>query len=48
MNVTRLAGLLELNVTVVPGGGHMRDKRYVSSVLDKWLNSYCSNNVVQG
>ena len=36
-NVTRLAGLLGLSATVVPGGGHMLDKRYVSAVLDRWL-----------
>jgi len=36
-NVTKLAGLLRLNATVVPGEGHMLDKRYVSAVLDRWL-----------
>ncbi len=36
-NVTKLAELLRLTATVVPGGGHMLDKRYVSSVLDQWL-----------
>lgn len=36
-NVTKLAGLLGLSATVVPGGGHMLEKRYVSSVLDRWL-----------
>ncbi len=37
-NVTELAGLLGLNATVVPGGGHMLDKRYVAAVLDRWLS----------
>ena len=37
-NVTELAGLLGLNATVVPGGGHMLDKRYVAAVLDSWLS----------
>ena len=36
-NVTKLAGILGLSATVVPGGGHMLDKRYVSAVLDRWL-----------
>ena len=36
-NVTKLAGLLGLSATVVQGGGHMLDKRYVSAVLDRWL-----------
>ncbi len=36
-NVTKLAGLLGLSATVVPGGGHMLDRRYVSAVLDRWL-----------
>ena len=38
-NVTKLAGLLGLNATVVPGGGHMLDKRYVAAVLDTWLGA---------
>ena len=37
VNVIKLAGLLGLNVSVVPGGGHMLGKRYVSAVLDRWL-----------
>ena len=36
-NVTKLARLLGLSATVVPGGGHMLDKQYVSAVLDRWL-----------
>lgn len=36
-NVTKLAELLGLSTTVVPGDGHMLDKRYVSAVLDRWL-----------
>lgn len=38
VSVKRLSGLLGLNAAVVPGGGHMLDKRYVSAVLDKWLD----------
>jgi hypothetical protein len=37
VNVTKLAELLGLSATVVQGGGHMLDKRYVSAVLDRWL-----------
>ncbi len=47
-NVTKLAGLLGLNATIVPGGGHMLDKRYVSAVLDRWLDSYSADNEAQG
>ena len=36
-NVTKLAEFLGLKATVVPGGGHMLDKQYVSAVLDRWL-----------
>lgn len=36
-NVLKLAGRLGLEVTVVPQGGHMLGKQYVSGVLDKWL-----------
>ncbi len=36
-NVTKLAELLGLSATVVPSGGHMLDKQYVSAVLDRWL-----------
>jgi hypothetical protein len=38
-NVTHLASLLGLSVTVVPRGEHMLGKTYVSAVLDKWLSS---------
>ena len=38
-NVTHLASLLGLRVTVVPRGEHMLGKTYVSAVLDKWLVS---------
>ena len=38
-NVVKLAQLLNLLVTVVPDTGHMLDKQYVSSVLDRWLDS---------
>ncbi len=34
--VQKLAGLLELEVTVVPNAGHMLDKAYVAAVLDQW------------
>ena len=44
-NVTKLAGLLGLNATVVPGGGHMLDKRYVAAVLDRWLAPYRTETV---
>ena len=44
-NVTKLAGLLGLKATVVPGGGHMLDKRYVSTVLDRWLD-FCPREPV--
>lgn len=37
-NVMRLAELLGLRATVVPDGGHMLDKRYVSALLDEWLD----------
>jgi len=37
-NVMRLAELLGLRATVVPEGGHMLDKRYVSALLDGWLD----------
>ncbi len=37
-NVVKLAGLLGMKVTVVPGEGHMLDKQYVSAVLDRWLD----------
>ena len=37
-NVIKLAALWGLSATVVPGGGHMLDKRYVSAVLDRWLD----------
>lgn len=47
-NVTRLAGLLGLNATVVPGGGHMLEKRYVSTVLDRWLAPYRADSVAPG
>lgn len=46
-NVTKLAGLLGLSATVVPGNGHMLDKQYVSAVLDSWLAPSCTNNVAQ-
>lgn len=36
-SVIALAGLLGIQVTVVPDSGHMLDKRYVSAVLEKWL-----------
>jgi predicted alpha/beta hydrolase family esterase len=36
-NVTTLASLFGLKVTVVPGAGHMLGKAYVGSVLDMWL-----------
>ena len=36
-NVTKLAALLGLSATVVTGGKHILDKRYVSTVLDRWL-----------
>ncbi|MFO0115532.1 MAG: hypothetical protein ACK53F_11170 [Betaproteobacteria bacterium] len=38
-NVSHLASLLGLCVTVVPRGEHMLGKSYVSAVLDKWLAS---------
>jgi tryptophan synthase beta subunit len=38
-NVTHLASLLGLSVTVVPRGEHMLGKTYVSAMLDKWLSS---------
>jgi len=38
-NVTHLASLLGLCVTVVPRGEHMLGKSYVWAVLDKWLPS---------
>ena len=37
-NVIRLARLLDLPVTVVPDTGHMLGKKYVSGVLDRWLD----------
>lgn len=46
-NVTKLAGLLGLTATVVPGGGHILDKRYVSAALDRWLDPYSADNVAQ-
>lgn len=46
-NVTKLADLLGLSATVVPGGEHMLDKRYVSAVLDKWLLPCCDDNLTQ-
>jgi hypothetical protein len=36
-NVIHLANFLGLPVNVVPQGGHMLEKRYVSAVLDRWL-----------
>ena len=36
-NVTRLAGLLGIDVTIVPNAGHILDKIYVNAVLDRWL-----------
>ncbi len=36
-NVIKFAGHLDLQVTVVPGAGHMLGKSYVSSLLDRWL-----------
>lgn len=36
-NVTKLAGLLGIGVTVVPNNGHMLEKNYVTLVLDRWL-----------
>lgn len=47
-NVTKLAGLLGLSAIVVPGGGHMLDKRYVSAVLDRWLGPCRAASVAQG
>ena len=47
VNLTKLAGLLGLSASVVPGGGHMLDKRYVSAVLDRWLAPCCTDNVAQ-
>ena len=37
-DVVALAGLLGLQVTVVPGAGHMLGKSYVGAVLDRWLD----------
>jgi hypothetical protein len=36
-NVLQLAGLLGIEVMVVPDGGHNLSKTYVSGVLDRWL-----------
>ncbi|MCF8211185.1 MAG: hypothetical protein K9K38_17555 [Rhodoferax sp.] len=36
-NVLQLAGLLGVEVSVVPNGGHNLSKTYVSEVLDRWL-----------
>jgi hypothetical protein len=47
-NVTELAGLLGLNATVVPGGGHMLDKRYVAAVLDRWLSPCRTDSAALG
>lgn len=46
-NVTNLAELLGLSATVVPGAGHMLDKRYVSAVLDRWLAPCIADNLAQ-
>jgi hypothetical protein len=45
VNVTKFAELLGLSATVVPGGGHMLDKRYVSAILDTWLAPCRMNNI---
>lgn len=37
-NVLKLAGLIDMDVTIVPNAGHMLDKKYVSAVLDRWLS----------
>ena len=35
--VGRFGELARIPVTIVPGGGHMLDKVYVSDLLDRWL-----------
>ncbi len=35
--VSRFGELTKIPVTIVPAGGHMLDKSYVSSLLDRWL-----------
>jgi hypothetical protein len=37
-NVQKFAELVGLEVTVVPGDGHMLSKPYVSAILDRWLD----------
>ncbi len=37
-NVQRFAGPLDINVTVVPHGGHILGKKYVGALLDSWLS----------
>jgi hypothetical protein len=36
-NVAAFAGRLDIPVSVVPNSGHLLDKAYVSSILDRWL-----------
>ena len=47
-NVTKLAELLGLSVSIVPGGGHVLNKRYVSDVLDSWLATCNAANLPSG
>ena len=45
-NVTALAGLLNINATVVPDAGHNLPKAYVSSLLDiKITCAHTNNNI---
>ena len=37
VNVTKFGELVGIPVHVVPDGGHMLPKEYVSAILDKWL-----------
>jgi hypothetical protein len=47
VNVTKLADLLGMKATIVPREGHMLDKRYVSAVLDGWLNPCLAAHMAQ-
>jgi alpha-beta hydrolase superfamily lysophospholipase len=42
-NVQKFAELVGLQVTVVPGDGHMLNKPYVSALLDRWLDRSTSD-----
>lgn len=39
-SVSAFGSLTGIPVTVVPGGGHLLDRDYVASVLDRWLPSH--------